>query len=48
MSVLYDDAQMDQYTDRNTNYSIEMYAVTIKMPVTEYHHWINSQIYNLF
>ena len=28
--------------------SFEIYAVTIKIFMTEYHHWINSQAYHLF
>ena len=37
MSVLYNDLQMDQATARNTK-SFKMYAVTIKISMTEYHH----------
>ena len=47
MSVLYDDVQMDQYTARNTT-SFEIYAVTIKISMTEYHNWINRQAHGLF
>ena len=28
--------------------SFEIYAVTIKIYMTEYHHWINGQAYHLF
>ena len=28
--------------------SFEIYEVTIKISMTEYHHWINSQAYHLF
>ena len=28
--------------------SFEIYAVTIKISMTEYHHWINGQAYHLF
>ena len=28
--------------------SFEIYAVTIKISMTEYHHWINGQTYHLF
>ena len=43
MSVLYADVHMDQETARN-----EVYAVTIKISMTEYHHRINGQAYHLF
>ena len=38
MSVLYDDVQVDQYIS----------AVTLKISLTEDHHWINHQTYGLF
>ena len=28
--------------------SLEIYVVTIKIAMTEYHHWINSQAHHLF
>ena len=28
--------------------SFEIYAVTIKISMTEYRHWINGQAYHLF
>ena len=45
MSVLYDDAKMD---NRQEYKSFYIYAVTIKISITEYHHLINSQAYLLF
>ena len=44
MSVLYDDVQMDSQEYKG----FEIYAVTINISMTEYHHWINSQAYHLF
>ena len=41
MYVLYNVVQMDQYTARNSR--VEMYAVTIKISMTEYHHLINCK-----
>ena len=46
MFVLYDDVQMDQQTARNTKV-LDIYAVTIKISMTEYHHWRNCQAYQL-
>ena len=42
MSVLYNDVQMDHYT------SFEIYAVTIKISMTAYHHLIHRQTDGLF
>ena len=44
MSVLYNDVQMEQPGMQQ----FEIYAVTIKISMTEYHHWINSQAHHLF
>ena len=48
MSVLYDDVQMDQYTAGIKKTSFKMYAVTIKISMTKYHHVINRQTDGLF
>ena len=37
MYVLYDDVQMDQEYK-----SFEIYGVTIKIYMTEYHHWLTE------
>ena len=38
MSVLYDDVQMDHLPSRAQFKSFEIYAVSIKISMTEYHH----------
>ena len=38
MSVLYDDVQMHQETAKNTLISFKIYAVTIKISMTQYYH----------
>ena len=43
MSVLYNDVLMDQLTARNK--SFEIYVVTIKIFMTEYHHLIHVDRY---
>ena len=45
--VVYNDVQKDKKTAGNTN-SFEVYAVTIKISMTEYHHLINSLAHGLF
>ena len=47
MSVLYDDVQMEQKTARNTKV-FEISAVTIKISMTEDHHWrtIRPMVYS--
>ena len=48
--VVYDDVQIDRNNkkkNRNTT-SFVIYSVTIKISMTEYHHWINGQAYHLF
>ena len=47
MSVLYNDVQMDQLNSQEYK-SFEMYAVTMKISMSEYHHWINGEAYHLF
>ena len=47
MSVLYDDVQMDQEYSQEYK-SFEMYAVFIKISMTEYHHWMNDLVDHLF
>ena len=44
MSVLYDDVQITQPEYK----SFEIYAVSIKISMTEYHHWINDLVDHLF
>ena len=46
MSVLYNDVQMDQLIARNTSFYI--YAVIIKISMTDYHHMINRRTDCLF
>ena len=46
ISLLYDDVQMDQNSQEYK--SFEIHAITIKISMTEYHPWINSQAYHLF
>ena len=48
MSVLYDDVQMGQYLYSQEYKSCYIYAVAIKIYMTEYHHWIKSRAYHLF
>ena len=48
MSVLYDNVRSDGPRNRQEYKSFEMYAVTIKISMTEYHNWINGQVYHLF
>ena len=48
MSVLYDDVQMDWSINSQEHKSFQIYSVTIKISMTEYHHWINRQAYCLF
>ena len=45
MYVLHIDVQMDQLQEYK---SFEMYAVTIKTSMTEYHHLINRRSHGLF
>ena len=44
MSVLYNDVQIDQNNSQKFK-SFDIYAVTIKIFMTEYHHLINGQVY---
>ena len=47
MSVLYNDVQMSHWTDEQPGIQkFEISAVTIKISMNEYHHWINHQTYN--
>ena len=47
MSVLYDDVRVDGVPINRHEYrSFEIYVVTIKISMTEYHHWINRQAYH--
>ena len=48
MSVLYDNVQMSRPINSKEYKSVDIYGVTIKISMTEYHHWINGQAYNLF
>ena len=43
MSVLYDDVQIYGSINSQEYKSSEIYVVTIKISMTEYHHWINGQ-----
>ena len=47
MYVLYDD-RSDGPINSQEYKSLEIYAVTIKICMTEYHHWINGQTHHLF
>ena len=44
MSVLYDSVQNGPIKSQQHK-GFEIYAVTIKIPMTEYHHGINGQVY---
>ena len=46
MAMLYDDIQMPINSQEHKIF--EIYALTIKISMTEYQHWINSQAYHLF
>ena len=48
MSVLCDDVQIYRPINSQEYKSFEIYAVTIKISMTEYHHWISGQAYHLF
>ena len=43
MSVLYDDVQMEPLNSQEYR-RFEVYAVSIKIFMTEYHHWINDLV----
>ena len=47
MSVLYDDVQTGPI-NRQEYKSFEIYAVSIKISMIEYHHWINGLVDHLF
>ena len=47
MSVLYDDVHADGPINGQEYNIFDIYAVTIKISMTEYHHWINGQAYHL-
>ena len=44
MSVLYDDGALSSQEYK----SLDIYAVSIKIFMTEYHHWINDLVDHLF
>ena len=44
MSMVYDD-QMDIINSQECK-SFEIYEVTIKISITEYHHWINGKAFS--
>ena len=48
MSVLYNDIQKGQYYSQELQKSFEIYAVTIKISMTEYHHLKNIPAHGLF
>ena len=47
MSVLYEWCS-DGPLNSQVYKSFDIYAVTIKIPMTEYHHWINDMVDHLF
>ena len=47
MSVLYDDDHSGPLNSKEYK-RFEIYAVSIKISMTEYHHWINELVVHLF
>ena len=48
MSVLYNDVQMDWSINSQECKCFDIYGVTIKEPMTEYHHSTNGLAHGLF